>query len=317
MSLTPAQRAALLRERIQAIGALLAIPEAVELYRTRNEFAGATYQNIQFPNDLSDAYIHMRFDKYVRRSINNQPFLEPQNAIKLPIPSKLIDSTDLDYSPETLGPAYGAAVEAISRTPEINGLGDLNRIGGQIISAGATAVGLAALQAALNPTQQAAISATTGLTINQFQTMTFKSPVFKNHSFSWKLVPKNEDESNRIENIIRLFKYHSLPSASSATLGSGLYGYPETLTIKLFTGNKDQYLYKFKPCVVKNVSVNYAPNGPSFYRGTRAPTAVELSISLVEIELWSKTDYLRDPNDPTGAPRTIAESIANLRIGPR
>ena len=126
---------------------------------------------------------------------------------------------------------------------------------------------------------------------------------------------EHRSESKSIENIIRLFKYHSLPSTSAATAGSGLYGYPETLTIKLFTGNKDQYLYKFKPCVVQTMSVNYAPNGPSFYRGTRAPTAVELSINLVEIELWSKTDYLRDPNDSTGAPRSIAESLGNLRIG--
>lgn len=313
---TPEDRTQTIRNRIRAAATLLAVPEAIELYRSRSEFASATNQTVQFPSDLSDAYIHMRFEKYVRRSINNQPFLEPVAGIKLPIPSKLIDSTTLDYSPETLGPAYGAAVEGLgTATAEINSLSSLNDVGGRIIGAGFTAAGLSALQSALNPTAQAAVSTATGLTINQFQTMTFKSPVFKNHSFSWKLVPKNKEESNNIENIVRLFKYHSLPSTSRGALGSGLYGYPETLTIKLFTGNKDQYLYKFKPCVVQNVNVNYAPNGPSFYRETRAPTAVELSINLVEIELWSKTDYLRDPNDRTGIPRSIAESLGNLRIG--
>lgn len=278
------------------------------LYRQRDEFASVSNQNIQFPTDLSDAYIQMRFEKYERRSINQQPFLFPGDTIRLPIPGKLVDSTDLDYSSETLGPAYGAAAEGLTAVGS-NPLGGLGATIGGVVGGVLTNL----VQNATTDQQRSALSTVTGLAVNQFQTMTFKSPTFKNHSFSWKLVPKNKDESNLIENIIRLFKYHSLPALSDTAAGGvGLFfGYPEMLRIKLFTGNKDQYLYKFKPCVVRNVSVNYAPNGPSFYRDTRAPTAVELSVNLTEIELWTKADYLRDD---AGIPQAIAAASNSLRV---
>lgn len=266
--------------------AALAIPDAVSLYNQRGDFVAAN-QNVQFPTDLSDAYIHMRFSKYVRRSIREQPRLDPQEGIKLPIPSRLVDTQSLEYSQENLGPMYGAAAEAVSAA----GNPSLETLGQQLIG-GATGVGASQLQALLAGQQGAlgAISSVTGLAINPFQTMLFKSPGFKSHNFSWKLVPSNEDESNRIESIVRLFKYHSLPAVS---YGSGvLFAFPDILEIKLFP--IDTYTYRFKPCVVENVSVNYAPNGPSFYRGTRAPTAVELSISLKEIEIWTKADYFRN-----------------------
>jgi hypothetical protein len=81
-----------------------------------------------------------------------------------------------------------------------------------------------------------------------------------------------------------------LPGISNA--GGVFFSYPEILQVKLFP--KDEYLYRFKPCVVESVSVNYAPNGPSFYRQSQAPTAIDFSISLQEIEIWTKADYLRN-----------------------
>lgn len=269
--------------------AAAALADAASLYNERGNFVvSGENQNIQFPTDLSDAYINMRFSKYERRSIRNQPFLSSRVGIKLPLPSRLVDAQSLDYSPESLGPAYGAAAETVANA----GNATLNTLPEQIlqgITTGAAGAGAAAAQSVLPPRALGAISSVSGLAINPFQTMLFKSPNFKSHSFSWKLVPKNEDESNIIETIIRLFKYHSLPSVSQA--GGVFFGFPDILELQLFP--KDQYLYKFKPCVVDNVSVNYAPQGPSLYRGSRAPTAVELSISLKEIEIWTKADYFR------------------------
>ena len=68
-----------------------------------------------------------------------------------------------------------------------------------------------------------------------------------------------------------------------------LFTFPEILDIKLFPD--DKFMYKFKPCVLKGMSVDYAPNGPSFYRRTDAPTAVSISLDLQEIEFWTKNDF--------------------------
>jgi hypothetical protein len=52
------------------------------------------------------------------------------------------------------------------------------------------------------------------------------------------------------------------------------------------------FLYRFKPCVVKNVSVDYASgSSPSFFKGTKATTSITLSIQLQEIEYWTNNDF--------------------------
>jgi hypothetical protein len=42
------------------------------------------------------------------------------------------------------------------------------------------------------------------------------------------------------------------------------------------------------------VTVNFAPNSPSFFRSTNAPTALQFSIKVQEIEIWTKADYFRN-----------------------
>ena len=297
-----------------AIAVVAALADATALYADRGSLI-AEDQNLTFPTDLSDAYMHMRFSRYERRSINRQPFYNPQNSIKLPIPSQLRDSTTLNYNTSELGPAYGAAVEAVAQAGNLGAQGlSLSSVAGQLFQLAGTGfggAGAALLQSTLNaiPARLGggrpaidALSATTGLSINQYQTVTFKSPEFKTHSFSWKLVPNNENESNIIDRILRIFKYHSLPATSTT---GAFFSYPEILEIRIFPN--DEYLYKFKPCVVKSINVNYAPMGPSFYRGSRAPTGVEFSIQLQEIELWTKTDYVRDAR---GYPQPVTGTVA-------
>jgi hypothetical protein len=61
----------------------------------------------------------------------------------------------------------------------------------------------------------------------------------------------------------------------------------------------DEFLYRFKPCVVESINVNFTPgSSPSFFRGTStrapAPTAVNIELRVQEIEIWTKADYLRN-----------------------
>lgn len=65
---------------------------------------------------------------------------------------------------------------------------------------------------------------------------------------------------------------------------------PEELEV-CFYGSK--FLYKFARCVIQSVQVNYTPFGPaSFFAGSEgAPTGVELTLSLQEIEQLTKESY--------------------------
>lgn len=284
---------------IRGAAGLFAASEAIDLYRNRDDLANRGSQNIRFPIDLKTAYIHMQFSKYVRRSITDQPFYNPENSIRLPIPKELTDTVSVNYTTDELGPGIGAAVDALagtsldfsSREGVFNTFGSLQTQSTTLFAG----IGAEALRQIAGGTQiannfRSGFSALSGLTINSFQTILFKAPNFKKHRFSWRLIPKNEEESRDIETILSLFKYHMLPGISAS--GGVFFSYPEILKIKLFP--KDEYLYKFKPCVVDSVSVNYAPNGPSFYRSSGAPTAVDFSVNLQEIEIWTKEDYIRN-----------------------
>lgn len=262
-------------------------------------------QNVIFPSDLTEsAYISMKFSKYQRRSINETPFFSPVNSIRLPLPKELTDTVSVQYSSQELGPAIGASLDTLAQNRQNSfSQSTFDSITGSIRDIAAVA-GAQVARSLLPTTALAGLSSLTGVAINPFQTILFKSPNFKKHRFSWKLIPKNEEESRNIEYIVRLFKYHMLPGVA-APGNAVFFSYPEILEIRIFP--KDEYLYKFKPCVVDSISVNYAPNGPSFYRSSSAPTAVEFSMNLQEIEIWTKLDYLQN--------RTVRDTAPNLRIG--
>jgi hypothetical protein len=299
-----------------AVAGFLTGSDLYNLYRNTTGAAQATNQDITFPRDLvsaneeRNAYCRLRFSRYVRRSIREQPRLQVESGMRLPLPTNgLRESQSVSYDTENLGPMIGAAADAA--TSAFNNSGNQNffsivdALRNTTVGAAAQAYSAANLGGFGNQVRSA-ISSVTGTSVNPFQTVTFKAPSFKKHSFTWKLVPRNAQESEDIRRIIELFKYHSSPGIST---GPGVFfSYPEILEIQLFP--REEYLYSFKPCVVENVTINYTPNGPSIYRGTGAPTAVEISIGLQEIEYWTKNDYSYGRIDYTGNVTTPEERQA-------
>jgi len=239
-------------------------------------------ENLVFPNDLirSDPeeiipYMTFRFGVYEKRSIYARTRLEQSGggSIRLPIPKNIQDNFSVSYTQENLGGVSGSIVEGIAS----------GNIGRGLANAG-TAVAASQGRAVLNATE-----AVLGVTPNAFQTVLFKNPNFKKHQFNWTLAPRSKDESLTLKKITNVFQYHMLPGLSqNATL---FFSYPSVVNIFINPSNK--FFYEFKTCVVENFSVNYAPSStPSFFRGTYAPGAISISMTLQEIEMWTKRDFL-------------------------
>lgn len=294
---------------IAVLAKAMQTPEA--LTRQKSMFSDYT-----FPEDLvadnRSFFMTMQFMDYERRSIFNQPFLQAKGGIRLPIPNNLVDTQAVTFEKEAAGPAAGAAIE--------QGLKGRNSIGGggggmaETISNIANAAKGAALGSIVGAPKALASAAgigglvdqalqLTGLAQNPFLTVLFKQPEFKRHQFSWKLSPNNYRESNTLRDIISTIKSNMLP-AMAPSAGGTLLTYPSMLIISL--SPIEEYLYKFKPCVIESMSVNYAPAGlPSFFKRTSAPTEVTLSLSLLEIEYWLKEDIV----DPSGGMRMRAGDL--------
>jgi hypothetical protein len=248
---------------------------------------------VRFPLDLiapdsnRNYYISFRFSQYRRRSIFDLTAFTPTGgSIILPIPNNLIDTQAVNWDNAESDPAVGAGIEAA-----LGGKGPSSVASGVVEGIGLTAINKAASTAGsfvgqTLPVEQALQMA--GFAQNPFLTVLFKSPAFKTHTFSWKMAPNNQSESNAVRNIINMFRRHMLPSLAPST-GGTLLTYPDIVEVNLYP-NED-YLYKFKPCVVESMSVNFAPSStPSFFKRSNAPTEIQLSVNLKEIEYWLQDD---------------------------
>jgi hypothetical protein len=122
-----------------------------------------------------------------------------------------------------------------------------------------------------------------GYAINPFLVMLFKQPEFKTFQFSWSFSPRTEIESQTLQNVIQSFRKYMLPEAA-ATIA---LKYPNIVLVKFFP---DDYLFQFKPCVIRSINVDYNPGGnPAFFK-TGAPAQIRLTLDLTEIEYWLQSD---------------------------
>jgi hypothetical protein len=313
-------------------GGILAIGSAADLYRSRGNMASQFQQDIEFPIDLiqpqidRNFFMAFKFMKYEKRAIQRAPFLRSRGSVRLPIPDNIKDNMSVSYTTPSLGSTVGAILDSMSGgTPSGTPGTVIDQLRGTLETLGAGAAGFATQFVEGNANRQAVQGASNyfGMAVNPYQTVLFEKPEFKSHNFSWKIMPRNEEESSRARNIFRTFQYHMSPGISGAITGaegsggSGLFfSYPSMVIVSLYPNS--EFMYRFKPCVLKSVNVNYAAgSAPSFFKRTNAPTAMTISIQLQEIEYWTNNDFTGDKFNDDRAEREafLATPVNNITTG--
>lgn len=232
--------------------------------------------------------------------------LSAQKRYKLPLPTPLSDSFEVDY--EQNFSYLSTAVKAGSSFT------------GGLLGAPASRIG-----EGLGAVGQIA-GAATGITLNQFKTVTMNTPKYREFNLNWKLAPKTFNEAQEIQRIIFNLRKGMTPSIFPGN--KVLLHFPK-IYLMYFSPNI-KYLYKFKPCVLKSLVVDY--NGgaghPAFYKPYSQnemhspPESVVVTTSWLELEYWlaSRTDdnggdYKTDAADglPTNDPFD-AHNFYNLNI---
>lgn len=262
---------------------------------------------LKFPNNLpTKYYFSLSFYDYVRpdpfsslMTLQAQIGENGEGNIILPLPAQLVDNQKLNWAQG--GSTFGEAVTDLFQgdlagaaiAGAVAGISNLGNFAGALTQGGGGQTGLSpqAAQGLAN-----GVDATTksilqkaGLALNPVLTQQFNHPDFKVHQFSWKLSPDSIDESGTLEAIIDLIKYNALPDVEA---GGMFFKYPSMALIKMHTGAKE--LYQFKPCVISDISINYAPsNTPAFFAGTAAPVSVQITITFLEIILNTRKNTKR------------------------
>jgi len=126
---------------------------------------------------------------------------------------------------------------------------------------------------------------------NPYIEMIFKQVSLRDFSYDFTFSPRNQKESEEVQAIIKMFRFHMLPE-----LKGNNHRYltlPSTFDI--------HYMYQFSPeqshennfyskiatCVLAGVNTNYTPGGvKSFADGS--PTQITMALSFKETELLTK-----------------------------
>jgi hypothetical protein len=142
---------------------------------------------------------------------------------------------------------------------------------------------------------QGLLSRTLGGAINNNLELLFNGPMLRSFTFNFKLTPREPAEALMIRDIIRYFKMSMAPSLSSAQL---FLLAPNVFKISyVYTGqgnldDKHPYLNRIKVAALRDISVNYTPDGNYMTYQDGSMTQYDLSLSFGEIDPIYENDYV-------------------------
>lgn len=153
--------------------------------------------------------------------------------------------------------------------------------------------GLESLAAITPNAAQSAASSHLNLTINKRNKAIFRDLPFRAVSFSWNLRPRSDWMAKNFIATINDLKYYSAPKLVH---DGSLWDSSEnvwSLMITTEAPSPANIIFNAEQLVITDVGVNYAPNGFWSQHKDGYPTQIELSISMMEIEL-AHQDRLRN-----------------------
>jgi hypothetical protein len=272
---------------------------------------------IVFPRDLTNEhYIIFSVMNRDRKDRTKAPTTTAIRNIVLPVPNNLQASYGAQYENEGLGALGAAAAGRLTAAQLGQGVNDI----GELISkkfaaasgafksgdsdgmlktaailapiaataaaaggAGSVAGGLAAL--GTGGSVLSGIGVDEGLAINPHMAVLFKGVDFREHQFSYKFIARNSMESDIIQELIAVLKYHMHPGYTAGTLG---FTYPDEFEVS-FADSIASSLYKIGTCVLKSLTVNYNGEGfPLFFEDTGQPVSVEINMSFQETQIITR-----------------------------
>jgi len=130
-----------------------------------------------------------------------------------------------------------------------------------------------------------------GQATNPYMEVLFENVGMRSFSYNFTFAPRNSDETDDVQKIIKMFRFHMLPELRGSN--SRFMTLPSTFDIHYMyqlSGNKaieNSFYTKIATCVLTDCSVDYTPDGvKSFASG--APTQIKMSLTFMETEMLTK-----------------------------
>ena len=232
-------------------------------------------------------------------------------SIILPMPSNIQDGNSVSYGEDKLNPLTAAGLNAVSNVMGAdyfdsgNIAGSItkiaekftgeaknafNNIGGGDVARNLIMKALAAEAVNVfggNTSVASILARESGQILNPNMELLFNGVTLRTFRFSFKMTPRDNDESANIRRIIFTMKKNMAAQSGGTFLGT-----PKVFTLEYKKGNKAHpFLHKFKPCFLKDMSVNYT--GENVYATYSDGTPISMTMDLTFQEMFPiySSDY--------------------------
>jgi hypothetical protein len=195
---------------------------------------------------------------------------EIKDSISLYMPDSVEFSYASNYNTMDLSSAGAVLGNIAGAVPLIGGIA-------KAVTSGAQAV------AGDNPLIKLGLNAA-GYVFNPQQQLLFQGIDFREYQMSFVFTPTSAQEAQNIKNIIKTFRRYAAPVIVNGAAGF-FFNPPGMVDVSfLYNGSKNPNLNQIKRSVIKNIDVNYAPNGWAAHEDG-APVQTTLTMSFQEMVL--------------------------------
>ena len=247
-------------------------------------------------------------------------FLKPQvlaenGIILLPMPSNIQDSNSVSYDNDSMNQISGFAAKGVNDL--IAAPDPAKKFGeqlGQIMGTADNSSGIFANEQlkdlalkyiasqavnvfGANVSVNQMLARGNGTIINPNMELLFNNVTLRTFNFSFKMTPRDENESSQVKSIIRSLKKNMSPKlgGNASDINARLFLHtPNIFELAYKKGNKlHPFLNRFKQCALSDMSVNYT--GENVYATYNDGTPISLVLNLTFKELVPI--YQEDYND--------------------
>lgn len=123
-----------------------------------------------------------------------------------------------------------------------------------------------------------------GIAVNPQVDVIYESPSLREFMFDFLFAARDAKEAAIVAEIVKLFKLHSAPEMHGGGMGFGRYFVPPSEFDIEFSVDT---MGKISTCVLKNITLDYAPSGSAFYENGQ-PVYTRMTLQFKELEFITK-----------------------------
>ena len=237
-------------------------------------------------------------------------------TILLPVPNSVQDGNSVDYGSSKLGSLQATAATGIRNLMDADFTKGAEKYGDTVkesvakarnefvagVGGGDKAADILKKQLTTtavgmlggNITVDQLMARENGEVFNPNMELLFNGPTLRNFKFSYKMMPRSEQEAEQVRLIIRSFKSNMAvkTKAAAGQGGSFFLKTPNVFNLRYRTGNQDHpFLHKFKQCFLTDISVNYTGEASHMTYTDGTPVSMVMDLTFKELEPIYDVDY--------------------------